>query len=323
MRDQEKQIARKTVPLYDPNDTKAEGITGVFSVPPDNVPLYMYEILIPPNLGDGRVLPGQDPLGAFNVLFPVEKTVTPAPMLGLASDIILSGNEAPYLSIHVLSGIMDKAPESFIRKRTENQDLLLKLFDISQTTAEGENMSAVEKYSLIANSILVPTLDNLVSGLISLAINCSASYWDMRFGAIFPLKTGVEPDTCKRTNSSLDRQRIGAAVLWTLVQDVIKRHRWDRSKPEIALKAAIEAMRKDLVGDAPFFGPDNVHLWQINLFKEGCFNCETPGRNRMLCLDTSYIPNNNNSQKKLKIDISSVKSSATLISGIIFHAESE
>jgi hypothetical protein len=312
MRDQEKQIAKKTRPSYDSNDLKALGVTGMFLVPPSNVGLYTYEIIIPPNVGDGRILPGQDPLGKFNLLYPTKKLVTPAPMLGF------SKKEEPYPSIHALAGVMDNAIESFVKTRMENQNLILSLFNIPQKNIEGEDMSAIEKYNQITSSILVPTLDTSVSGLISLAINCSASYWYMRFEALFPLQRGVEPDSCKRSDSKLDCQRIGAAVIWTLLQDAITRHSWDQNKPEVALKSAIEALKKDLVGDAPFFSPNNQHLWQIALFKEGCFNCETPGLNRMLSLDTSK----SNPPKKLKIDIDSAKSSVTLIGGIIFHAES-
>lgn len=317
LRDQEKKIKSKTAELYNPNDPKDTGIKGMFSVPPSGVGLYAYEVIIPPNEGDSDILPGQDPLGKFNVLFPIGKTIMPAAMLGLASDVLFSKNEAPYPSIRSLAGITDIPIENLVKKRSDNQNLILDLFKIKKS---GSSVAASnEKYEYISDSILLQDFDTMISGLISLAINSSEAYWYMRFENLFPTVVGVHPDTCKRSNSNLDRQRIGAAVLWALVQNMGDRHSEGQNDLKDILNAAIEDLKQDLIGDVVLY-PDTKHLWMIQLFKEGCFNCETPGKNHMFYIDPSYISKGGGSQKEPPIDVSPAAGLAVLISGIVFYS---
>lgn len=322
IKNRQKMIEAKASSAYDANDPTITGILDKILFANKYI-LYNYKTITNLTGVEGTlILNGKDPLGPLNTLYLLNTKMQPVYMLGLASDLktLASGADYPDLP---LMGVMDVGDiKLMIKSREGNQDLILDFFGIADIVKKDlKKVSPSKKYEMLGEYVLPRQAYEKLSGLMTLVASLGNNYWQQRFSGLSRNVQKLNVYACKRANSVLDTQRLLAAVLWALVQDLKIRQKWQASNPLVALHNAIDAMKIDLVGDKIEIKPDKKHLWMIELFKQGAFNCEIPNKNRLFVVDKSYEPQNNQTQRQPPVDLDPTQDLAVFLGGTVFYSK--
>ncbi len=305
-------LSRRNEPTDSADTSQASGaVLAQIKVVGGNT-IYAYRVAIALNQEEvSRLLEQSDALGSLNKLYLIGTTVKPAPMLGLAADVNSLGNSTEYKALGLLSPSVSY--EDLILTRTKNVESILRLFNIDR--ADGE--AYAQGLAKLKEIIFTGTIKARLSSLLALVCSMANSYWLLRRSSA----SAAEQPSCKAGISPLEAQRISAAVIWTVLQDAVIRQGWTRASSEEGLQLAINQMLADLKGPLHQLEVNNSHEWFVELFAQGCFNCETPSRNRIMLVDSTYLKQSDGRQRPTPIDTNAAAGLSNIIGGAVFYTK--